>query len=96
MLNVRRLVWDTFNVPHIARHDVTPDEVEAVCHGTPLTSSTYDGRIRVVGPTSSGRMLTAILAPRGRGVYYPVTARPASRKERQLYTDPQQGGESQP
>jgi hypothetical protein len=30
-------------------------------------------------------MLAIILDPEGRGVYYPVTARPASRKERALY-----------
>ena len=47
-----------------------------------MTSATYAGRPRVVGPTAAGVLLTAILAPRGRGVYYRVTARPASRQER--------------
>ena len=88
-------MWDAWNVPHIARHEVTPEEVEEVCHGSPMTSATYEGRLRVVGPTDAGRMLTVILAPQGRGVYYPVTARPASRKERQVYKE-QQGGEEQP
>jgi len=84
---VRRLIWDTWNIAHIARHNVTPDEVEEVCHGRPVTSSTYKGRIRVVGPTRSGRMLTVILAPTTRtGVYYPITARPADRKERRGYS----------
>jgi uncharacterized DUF497 family protein len=83
---IRRLIWDTWNVTHIARHNVTPDEVEEVCHGRPLTSANYKGRIRLIGPTQSGRMLCAILAPTDReGVYYPVTARPADRKERRGY-----------
>jgi len=43
-------------------------------------------------PTRKGRMLTVILAPKGENVYYAVTARPASRKERSLYTT-HQGGE---
>jgi uncharacterized DUF497 family protein len=86
MLLVRRLIWDTWNIAHIARHDVIPDEVEDVCHGQPVTSQTYKGRIRVVGPTRSHRMLTVILAPTEEpGVYYPVTARPADRKERRNY-----------
>ncbi|MBI2940112.1 MAG: BrnT family toxin [Chloroflexi bacterium] len=81
---------------HIAHHQVSPEEVEEVCHGQPMTSATYQGRIRVVGPTSAGRMLTVILAPRGQeqGVYYPVTARPASRRERRIFQD-RQGGEGQ-
>ena len=86
MLFVRRLIWDTWNIAHIARHDVIPDEVEEVCHGQPVTSQTYNGRIRVVGPTRRHRMLTVILAPMEEpGVYYPVTARPADRKERRNY-----------
>lgn len=86
MLFVRRLIWDTWNIAHIARHDVIPEEVEEVCHGQPMTSQTYKGRLRVVGPTRNGRMLTVILAPTEQpGVYYPVTARPADRKERRHY-----------
>ena len=43
------------------------------------------GRIRVVGPTSTGRMLAVILAPRERGVYYTVTAHNANSGEQQRY-----------
>jgi uncharacterized DUF497 family protein len=88
MLSIRRLIWDPWNVGHIARHRVTPEEVEEVCHGEPVTSQTYKGRIRVVGPTESRRMLTVILAPTDeQGVYYPITARPADRKERRHYNE---------
>ena len=85
MIFVRRLIWDAWNVAHIARHEVVSEEVEEVCHAGPFVSQTYGRRFRVVGPTRSGRMLTVILAPRGRGLYYPVTARPSSRKERDAY-----------
>jgi uncharacterized DUF497 family protein len=88
MLSVRRLIWDTWNVAHIARHHVTLEEVEEVCHGQPVTSETYKGRIRVVGLTRSGRILTVILAPTpDAGLYYPITARPADRKERRNYRE---------
>jgi uncharacterized DUF497 family protein len=89
LLFVRRLIWDTWNIAHIARYDVIPDEVEEVCHGHPVTSQTYQGRIRVIGPTSHQRMLTVMLAPTDeRGVYSPVTARPADRNERRQYREP--------
>jgi uncharacterized protein len=88
MLSVRRLIWDAWNVAHIARHDVIPEEVEEVCHDQPMTSETYKGRLRVVGLTQSGRILTVILAPTAeQGVYYPITARPADRKERRNYRE---------
>jgi uncharacterized DUF497 family protein len=88
MLSVRRLIWDAWNVAHIARHDVIPEEVEEVCHDEPMTSETYKGRLRVVGLTQSGRILTVILAPTpDAGVYYPVTARSADRKERRHYRE---------
>ena len=88
MLSVRRLIWDAWNVAHIARHGVIPEEVEEVCHDQPSTSETYKGRLRVVGLTQSGRILTVILAPTPDvGVYYPITARPADRKERRTYRE---------
>ena len=92
MIFVRRLLWDAWNVPHIARHCVIPEEVEEACHGDPYTDEGKKVRVRLVGPTRSGRMLAVILDPeQEEGVYYPVTARPASRKERRLYRE-QKGG----
>lgn len=86
MLVVSRLIWDDWNVGHIARHNVVPDEVEQVCHGKSVMSKTYKGRLRVVGPTEIGRILTVILDPENKkGVYYPITARTADRKERKNY-----------
>jgi len=62
--------------------------VEEVCHSTPVTSQTYQDRIRVIGPTSRQRMLTVILAPTDEpGIYHPVTARPADRNERRQYRE---------
>ena len=85
MLFVRRLIWDIWNVAHMALHRVNPEEVEEICHGAPLVQQSYKERLVLIGPTLSGRMLAAVLAPEGAGVYYPVTARSASRRERALY-----------
>lgn len=93
MVTIRRLIWDPWNVAHIARHGVTPEEVEEACHaGDPYTDQGKQGRIRLLGLTVSGRMLAVILDPESeQGAYYPVTARAASRKERRLYRQ-QKGG----
>jgi len=94
LTRVQRLTWDDWNVLHIARHEVTPDEVEQVCHGNPSTDSSHSNRLLVTGPTVTGRVLTVILAPAaGPAVYYPVTARPASKKERRRF-DERQGGQT--
>ena len=93
MVVVRRLSWDPRNVAHIARHQVTPDEVEQVCRGRPVVLGRFGGRLILIGSTQGGRMLAAMLDPEGGDVYSPVTARPASRQERRYYQT-QQGGHS--
>lgn len=78
---------------HIAGHQVTPDEVEELCHGPHVDGEADKGRIILIGPTVAGRMLAAILDPEAQaGVYYPVSARPASRKERRKYEEQTAGG----
>jgi uncharacterized DUF497 family protein len=88
MISVRRLRWDAWNV---ARHQVVPEEVEEVCRGDPLVQQTYKRRLTLIGPTAVGRTLAVVLVPLGRGEYYPVTARPASRKERTIYQQQKRG-----
>ena len=85
MLYVRELLFDEWNEDHIAQHSVIPEEAEEVCLGDPFVSRTRQRRLRIIGQTEAGRYLTIILAPRGRGVYYPITARDATAAERRLY-----------
>jgi uncharacterized DUF497 family protein len=96
MISIRRLVWDPGNVAHIARHGVVPTEVEEVCHGDHVVRQGYEGRVILVGPTKAGRSLAIVLEPEPDepGAYYPVTARPASRKERRRYLDEKEGKRS--
>lgn len=92
MIVIRRLIWDDWNVDHIARHGVTPEDVEEVCQGSYLVRQTYGGRLMVIGPNAAGNLLSAILAPEGEGAYYVVTARPSAKKERRIYRETK-GGE---
>ncbi len=84
-IRIHRLLWTDWNVTHIARHEVEPNEVEQVCHGSFIASQTYKGRIRIAGPTAAGRMLAIILKPEGEGTYFCVTTHDANAGEIKRY-----------
>ncbi|MDQ3540594.1 MAG: BrnT family toxin [Chloroflexota bacterium] len=89
MNGLRRLIWDHWNIAHIARHGVTPEEVEAACHAEPvLYKESYKERLMLLGETPAGRVLAIVIGPvpgDPPGTYYPFTARPAHRRERRDY-----------
>ena len=94
MIDISRLIWDEWNVAHIARHNVIPQEVEEACQGTYISYESYDQRFEVIGATQHGRILTLILDPEPeQGVYYVVTAHTAGKKDRALYQK-EKGGEA--
>ena len=71
---------------HIARHEVTPDEVEDICNASPLAQEGSDGRLVVSGKTTAGRLLVVILAPsQDTAVFNLITAYPASGTYRRIY-----------
>lgn len=92
MLVIRRLIWNPGNIAHIARHQVRPEQVAQVCTGPHIHRVTYGGRLMLIGPDQGAQVLAVVLEPLAEGAYYPVTARPASRKERRLYQE-ETGGE---
>ncbi|SRR6266700_2950921 len=85
------LVWDSFNEAHIwERHQLTRAEVEEVAYGPAehlYAYHTYGGRLLVIGPKGDRLLIVLILAPKGLDIYYPVSARPADRKERRAYRE---------
>ena len=93
IVKVNKLVLDSWNIAHIARHNVTQDEVEQVCHVDPIVQEGKKRRLLIVGLTDKGRMLAVILdKEEEKDVYYPVTAYNASKKLIQVYLN-QKGGE---
>lgn len=83
-----RFDWNAANIEHIARHGVSPSEVEEVFYRRFIYGSmeVVKGEIRVtlIGATNGGRVLTITFQARLNEVRI-VTARDASRKERKLY-----------
>jgi uncharacterized protein len=90
-MRINYLAWDDWNVEHIAGHGITVAEVERVCHtDQPLVRRagvTRYGLIRyhVYGQTASGRYLFIVLDDEATGVFYPVTAREMTEREKQLF-----------
>jgi uncharacterized DUF497 family protein len=73
---------------------VIPEEVEYVCHNDPLVQEGKKGRLLIIGKTKNDKVLTVILDEEYEiGIYYPVTARTASKRERNIYIV-EKGGES--
>lgn len=85
---IHELVWDDWNIEHIARHHVSPEEVEEVCFSKhwPLRAKGQDKRA-LLGQTNGGRYLLVILGKRGEGLYYPVTARDMTEAEHRRYQE---------
>jgi hypothetical protein len=86
VITVRKLIWDTWNIQHIARHKITPDEVETVCHNQPIIlRGQQKSRLVIIGSTDEALIITVILESNGKGKYYPITAYPASKQDITLY-----------
>lgn len=77
--------WDTRNIRHIARHHIVPEEVEELRDNRLLVVRVGRIRFTATGVTASGRYLTVFMDRQFDEVYYVVTARDASRWERQRY-----------
>lgn len=87
MLTIDRLLWNGWNINHIARHYVIPREIEQVRHSNFLSYQSYKGRYVIIGTTRAGRILTVVIEalPDEEGVYYPITAFDARPEDLQLY-----------
>lgn len=83
---VRKFIWDSWNIQHLARHNITPDEVEAVCHNQPIVlRGQQKNRLVLIGETEENLILVIVLEANGKGKYYPITAYPAEKQDITLY-----------
>ena len=79
---IKNLIWDEWNIEHIARHGANPEEIEQVCQGKHLANNLENKTYRIIGQTANGRYLTIFLSPRNKQSYYPVTARNSTQREK--------------
>ena len=92
-LVIKRLIWDKWNISHIAHHDVIPQEVQEVCNRKPVERKGHKNRIFLIGQTEKNRMLTVILnQTEQENVYKPVTAYDASKRSIKDYQEEKKRG----
>ena len=80
--------WTEQNIEHLARHGITPAEVEEVFEGGLIRRRGGTGRpdrIRILGRTAGGRYLALVVQEKEENVTRPFTGRGMRRHERQLY-----------
>lgn len=87
LYTIEELIWDDWNIEHIKKHGVSVSEVEEVCHSQIKTYKSYQNRLIILGKTRNNRLITLILMEKSKRIYYVVTARAMSRKERRLVNE---------
>ena len=84
-MHIADFQWDEWNIEHIAKHDVTPQEVEEACYNQPICRKTKDGLYLVYGQTDTGRYLFIVVRYKYKGLIYVITARPMTENEQKYY-----------
>lgn len=87
LYNIEELIWDEYNLEHIKKHNVSKQEVEEACSNIIDSFRSYEQRLLFIGETKNKRLLSLVLVEKSKGIYYLVTARDSSRKERKLIND---------
>jgi uncharacterized DUF497 family protein len=84
-VQIHELQWDDSNVAHIARHDISPDEVEDVCFSLHIRERSENKKYILSGQTSNGRYLHVVLAGADKGLFRPITAFEMSDNDKRSY-----------
>jgi hypothetical protein len=87
---IEQLFWRGDRIEHIARHSITPEEVEEALFDDrggvllrvgPAERNPEETIYRYFGRTSAGRYLMVVLLDLGEGLAMPITAREMTRQE---------------
>lgn len=85
-MHVEDVIWDEYNVEHLAAHRVRPEEVEDTIWDNPrFEKRRGQQRYHVYGQTSGGRYLFIILDRVREAIFYVVTAREMTSSEKSYY-----------
>ncbi len=82
-IKLEQLVWDSWNIEHIKKHNVTQSEVEQALSQLLAYRQGYQKRIILIG-RSGKRILALVVTQKDSHSYYVITARDADKKERQM------------
>lgn len=80
-IKIKEIVWDEWNLEHIKKHNVTREEVEKVAQGFVIHAKAKSGRYALFARVDK-RIITVIVKRKSKTIYYVVTARDSTKKER--------------
>lgn len=88
-MKIWQIIWPEDRIEHIARHNITPEEVEEVCFGQALVhrakSEGENPVYYVLGQTDARRYVFCVIIQFPDNNGYPVTARPMTGAERRRF-----------
>jgi uncharacterized DUF497 family protein len=85
-MEIREFEWTDRNIEHIARHNVSPDEVEDVAFDDePWIRKGRKGTRYMLGYTIGGRYLFIVYSLNSKGIARVITAMDMDEKTRNLY-----------
>lgn len=88
-MRIDAFIWPEERIEHIARHGVSPEEVEEVCFGKSwVRRAKSEGEnpvYYVQGRSEAGHYLFCVVIQFPDGNGYPVTAREMTTKEKRRY-----------
>ena len=85
-MEIREFEWNDRNTEHIARHNVSPDEVEDVAFDDePWIRKGRRGSRYMLGYTIGGRYLFIVYSLKSTGIARVITAMDMDEKTRKLY-----------
>lgn len=84
-MNIKGFNWDARNIGHIAKHDVTPEEVEEVFAYKPKIRKGRGKRYYAKGQTFAGRYLFVVFEILKYNRCRPISAREMTASERRAF-----------
>jgi uncharacterized DUF497 family protein len=84
-LKIQALHWDDANTEHVARHGLSPADIEDVCYGEHLAFKGKYRRLILYGKTKGGEMIMVVLERIYDQVFRLITARSMTGNEKHSY-----------
>lgn len=78
---VKELTWNEANIEHIKKHNISIEEVEFAAYNFIAHKKGKKGRYLIFGKAGN-RLLTVVIERKEETIYFLVTARDTSKKER--------------
>jgi uncharacterized DUF497 family protein len=91
-VRIEELVWFPRNVEKLWEHGIGEDHVEDLVDQDNYVVDVHEDyaeQVRIIGQTSTRRLLTIALEDRGGGYYRPITGWIATERERALWEQSQ-------